>query len=171
MKGIAIGGLVLAAMLAAPASAQSSAFLSANLQGEEVPGGKGDDKAGANFNGEINLRNSKVCYYLDMDGLDDASAVYIKSSKEKAAEPAPAPAADAAAVVDPAAAPAEAAAPAPAPAPSGLALKVPGPDGDEVCVEGDKAMLTQIAAAPADYYVEIATPSHPNGAVRGALKK
>jgi hypothetical protein len=177
MRAIALGCFALAtvfgSVVSGPASAQSSAFLSANLLGQEVPGGKGDDKAGANFNGEFKLRQNQVCYYLDMDGLDDANGVFIKSSKDKEPEPAPAPppAADPAAVVDPAAAPAEAApAPAPAPSPS-LALKVPGPDGDEVCVSGDKSMIEQIAAAPADYYVEIVTPGHPNGAVRGTLKK
>lgn len=176
MKGIVIGGVVLAAALglavSGPAQAQSSAFLGANLLGQEVPGGKGDEKASANFNGEFKLRTSQVCYYLDMDGLDDASGVFIKSAKEKEPEPAPAPAAvDPAAVADPAAAPAEPA-PAAAPAPSSsLALKLPGPDGDEVCVNGDKAVIEQIAAAPADFYVEIVTPGHPDGAVRGELKK
>ncbi len=87
----------------------------------------------------------------------------VEQGQEPEPAPAPAPAADPAAVADPAAAPAEAApAPAPAPSPS-LALQVPGPDGDEVCVSGDKAMIEQIAAAPADYYVEIVTPGHPKG--------
>lgn len=168
--GIGVGAAALGAGLAAPALAQASAFVGANLLGQEVPGGKGDDEASANFNGEIDARRGRVCYYLDMDGLDDASGVYIRSSKDddepEAAPPAAAPADGAAAPAEGAAAPA-----APAAAGSSVALKVPGPGGDEVCVDADKALLAKIAAAPADYYVEIVTPGHPDGAVRGALKK
>lgn len=145
MRAIALGVTVAVAALAAsvsgPAMAQSSAFVGANLQGQEVPGGKGDDGAGANFNGEIDLRRNRVCYYLDMDGLADADAFHIHGKDQAGTDP------------------------------PVVTLQKPGPDGDEVCVSSDAATLKPIADAPADFAVDIHTPGHPEGAVRGTLKK
>lgn len=143
MKVIVIcGAAALAAVsLGAPAAAQDSAMLAANLLGQEVPNGAGDDKASANFNGEVNLKRNSMCYYLDMDGLSDATAVDIRQKDQVATDP------------------------------PTLALKVPGPGGDEVCVNGDNAVLSAIAKTPGDYYIAIHSTAHPDGAVRGALKE
>lgn len=142
MKVIVIcGAAALAAMsLGAPAAAQDSTLLAADLLGQEVPNG-GDDKASANFNGEINLKRNSVCYYLDMDGLADATSVDIRQKDQAATDP------------------------------PTLALKVPGPGGDEVCVNGDNAVLSAIAKTPGDYYIAIQSAAHPEGAVRGVLKQ
>jgi len=128
-----------AALIAAPASAQSTALVAANLLGQEVPNGEGDDKASANFNGEVNLTRNTICYYLDMDGLGKANAVHIHE-KDQAGSDTPT-----------------------------LALQVPGPGGNEVCVNGDNAVLSAIAKKPDDYYMDIHTPDHADGAVRGKL--
>lgn len=141
MKAIALGITVCAAALAAPAAAQTSAFVGANLLGQDVPGGAGDEGASANFNGEIDLRRNRVCYYLDMDGLDDADAVHIHGKDQAGGDP------------------------------PVLALRPPGPDGDEVCITSDNATLKPIADAPANFAVDVHTPDHPAGAVRGTLKK
>jgi hypothetical protein len=134
------GSVALAgAMLGAPAAAQDSALLAANLLGQEVPNGAGDDAATANFNGEVDLKRNSVCYYLDMDGLDGATAVHIHQKDQAAADP------------------------------PTLVLQVPGPDGDEVCVNGDNALLSAIVKTPGDYYIDIHSTSHPDGAVRGVL--
>lgn len=143
MKVIVIcGAAALAgALLGAPAVAQDSTLLAADLLGQEVPNGAGDDKASANFNGEVDLKRNSVCYYLDMDGLADATAVDIRQKDQLATDP------------------------------PTLALKVPAPGGDETCVNGDNAVLSAIAKTPGDYYIAIHSTSHPDGAVRGALKQ
>lgn len=139
MRGIAILGLALAG-LASPALAQS-AFVGADLLAREVPSGGGDDGASGNFNGEVDAGKGKVCYYLDLQGLDDATLISIRTKDQPGAE---------------------------APA---VTLKKPGPGGDETCVDADKAVLAGIVKAPGDYAVDVQTPAHPEGAVRGTLKK
>lgn len=134
------GAAALAGLaLSAPAAAQDSAFLAANLLGLEVPGG-GDDKASGNFNGEIDLKRNRVCYYLDMDGLGGATGVHIHQ-KDQAGSDTPT-----------------------------LQMQVPGGGGQEVCVTGEATVLAEIAKKPDDYYIDVHTPAHPEGAVRGTLK-
>jgi hypothetical protein len=141
-KTVVWGSAVLAATLAtAPVMAQTSSLLAANLLGQEVADGGGDDKASANFNGEVNLTRNTLCYYLDMDGLGSANAVHIHQKDQGGTD-----------------------------GPS-LALQVPAPNGDETCVNGDNAVLAAIAKTPDDYYIDVHTPEHPKGAVRGALKE
>lgn len=119
--------------------AQSDPYVSANLLGSEVPQGKGDDDASGDLNGEIDTRRGRLCYYLDTDGLDDAtSAAVYKGGKGDPGEQV-------------------------------IALPLPE-NGDEACVEADKALLTAIAEAPQEYFVEIRTPGHAEGAARGYLK-
>jgi hypothetical protein len=143
MRVIVICGAaaLAAASLGAPAAAQDSALLAANLLGQDVANGAGDDKASANFNGEVDLKRNSVCYYLDMDGLDGATAVHIHQKDQAAADP------------------------------PTLELKVPAAGGDETCVNGDNAVLTPIARTPDNYYIDIHSSSHPDGAVRGALRE
>ena len=140
MKGIAILGMVLAVGVSSPALAQS-AFVGADLLAREVPTGGGDDGASGNFNGEVDAGKGKVCYYLDLQGLDDATLIAIRTKDQPGAEP------------------------------PLVTLAKPGPGGDEVCVNADKTALAAIVKAPGDYAVDIQTPGHPEGAVRGTLKK
>lgn len=140
MKAIAVSVAMLGAVLAGPAAAQSSEFIAANLLGQDVDGGKGDEEASANLNGEIDLRRNRLCYYLDMEGLSDANAAHLHQEGAAATDP------------------------------PTLALTLPGPGGDEVCVSADKALLEAIAADPGKYYVDVHTPGHPDGAVRGKIK-
>ncbi|HTM95312.1 MAG TPA: CHRD domain-containing protein [Croceibacterium sp.] len=136
------GSAVLAgALFGTPAAAQSSAFLAANLLGQDVPNGAGDDKGSANFNGEVDLKRNRLCYYLDMDGVAGANAVHIHQKDQALTDP------------------------------PTLPLQVPGPGGDEVCVNGDNAVLSAIAKTPGDYYIDIHSADHPDGAVRGVLKE
>lgn len=140
MRMIVICGsaALAAALFSAPAAAQNT-LLAANLLGQEVANGAGDDKASANFNGEVNLTRNTLCYYLDMDGLSGATAVHIHQNDQAGTD-----------------------------APT-LALQVPGPSGDEVCVNGDNAVLSAILKTPGNYYIDIHTPDHADGAVRGKL--
>lgn len=50
-----------------------------------------------------------------------------------------------------------------------IALTMPD-SGDEACVEADKALLAAIAESPQEYFVEVRTPDHAEGAARGFLK-
>jgi hypothetical protein len=118
-----------------------SAFVGADLLANEVPSGGGDDGASGNFNGEIDAGKGKVCYYLDLQGLDDATLISIRAKDQPGAQP------------------------------PLVTLTKPGPGGDEVCVTADKTVLATIVKAPADYAIDVQTPAHPEGAVRGKLKK
>jgi hypothetical protein len=42
-------------------------------------------------------------------------------------------------------------------------------DGQDVCVSADVAVMKEIAASPAEYYVNLHTKRFPDGAVRGQL--
>jgi hypothetical protein len=121
----------------APVLAQNYAVLSANLFGDSVPGGGAGPDAAADFDGEIDLDQDQLCYFLELEGLDDANAVHIHQAKEGESGP----------VV--------------------VTLPLPGADGDEVCVKADKALLRAMADQPSDYYVDVHSRSNPDGAVRG----
>jgi hypothetical protein len=43
-------------------------------------------------------------------------------------------------------------------------------NGDKGCVPVDPAKLHELSAKPGDHYVNVHTPEHPNGAIRGQLK-
>jgi CHRD domain len=124
---------------ASPALAQDSAFLSANLYAEQVVGG-GDDDASADWNAEV-FTSGRLCYFLDLEELDNASSVAIHRGA----------AGEEGAVV--------------------IALELPGPEGDEVCVTADTALLAEVVAQPDAFYVQIASSRHSNGAVRGQLSE
>jgi len=127
------------ALCAGPVAAQDYSNLATSLFGENITGSGGDDDASGDFNGEIDLGRGKLCYYFEIEGLDDASGVSIHQG---AAE---------------------------ADGPETLALMLPGDGGDEVCVDGDPAVLRTIAAKPEDYYLIVLSGGHPEGAIRGQL--
>lgn len=126
------------ALCASPVAAQDYANLGASLFENYVTGGGADDAEG-DFNGEADFRRSRLCYYLEIEGLDDANGVAIHQADVGEDGP------------------------------ETLALALPAENGDEVCVTADAALLRAIGEAPADYYVIIRSESHPNGAIRGQL--
>lgn len=90
MKSMPTGApaaVAVALLLAAPAAAQDSALISANLLGENVLANAGDDKASADLNGEIDFRRNRLCYYLDTVGLDDATGASINQGGENVTGP------------------------------------------------------------------------------------
>lgn len=121
--------------------AQNSTLLSANLFGQYVAGGGGDDDASADWNAEAFAASGRLCYYLDMDELDDATGVALHRGGEREEGEAV------------------------------IALTLPGPDGDEVCVTADAALLGEVLADPQAFYIQIVSDSHPAGAVRGQLEE
>lgn len=124
-------------------AAQGSTLLSANLFGQNVVGGGGDDDASADWNAEVfaGSGTGRLCYYLDLDELDDATGVALHRGGEGAEGEAV------------------------------IALSLPGPDGDEVCITADAALLGEVLADPEAFYVQITSRRHPAGAVRGQLEE
>ena len=127
------------ALCAGSAAAQDYANLASSLFGENITGSGGDDDASGDFNGEIDYQRGRLCYYFEIEDLDDASAIAIHQGG---------PNDDGAEV---------------------LALRLPGGSADEVCVDGDPALLRTIGAKPEDYYVIVRSGGHPEGAIRGQL--
>jgi hypothetical protein len=127
------------ALCAGPAAAQDYANLATSLFGENITGSGGDDGASGDFNGEIDYQRGRLCYYLEIEDLDDASGVAIHQGAAEA---------DGAET---------------------LALTLSDDGGDEVCVDGDPALLRTIGEKPEDYYLIVRSGGHPEGALRGQL--
>ena len=69
---------LLGALAAAPGAAQGSGYLSANLLGSGyADGGSATGDAGADFNGEANLTRGRLCYYLDIFGIEGITEAHI----------------------------------------------------------------------------------------------
>jgi len=126
------------ALCAVPVAAQDYSNLSASLFGEYVTG-EGDDDASADFNGEIDHRRGRVCYYLEVEDLDAATGIAIHQGEQRADGP------------------------------EVLPLTLPGDDGDEVCVDAPAELLTALGEAPDGYYLLLKSGGHPDGAIRGQL--
>jgi len=129
----------LALGAAGPAWAQDSGYLSSNLFGENVPDGGGTDKASGDFNSEADPASGKLCYYMAVNDLDGAEGAAIHEGASGKTGPALLP------------------------------LPLPADKNKEVCVTADKALLAAMIAKPADYYIAVNTPGHPDGAIRGQL--
>jgi hypothetical protein len=140
MKGMPFRSFaaMLGALLASPALSQETAFLSTDLFGDYVPGGGVKDATG-DFNGEIDLAKSRMCYYLEVADLADADAAGIYEGEKSKNGPAVVP------------------------------LALPREDKTEVCASVDKELLQAMTKSPANYYVAVSSPAHPNGAIRGQL--
>ena len=134
-----VPAILAGALCAAPAMAQAQySNLGASLFGDYVSG-EGDDDASADFNGEIDHRRGRLCYYLEVEDLDDATGIAIHQAEQGADGP------------------------------EVLALSLPAEDGDEVCVNADAALLTALGEGPLGYYLLVRSEGHPDGAIRGQL--
>ena len=130
-----VAALVAAAPM--PAWAQGYAVLSTNLFSDNVPGGGASGDAIADFDGEIDLGQDQLCYFLQLEGLGDASSAHIHHAKHGESGP----------VV--------------------VTLPLPGGPADETCVKLDTSLLRSMADQPAEYYVDVHSAGKPDGALRG----
>ncbi|AKH41194.1 hypothetical protein FHS61_001720 [Altererythrobacter atlanticus] len=128
-----------AALLAGPAGAQDYVGISANLFGTSIPGGGAGGDASADFNGEIDFTQDRLCYYFEGTGLADAQSAHIHEAAEGKAGPEVA------------------------------TLELPAEDADEVCMTLERTLLEWMARDPGSYYVDVHTQAHPGGAVRGQM--
>lgn len=129
--------------LAGPALAQDNmAYIGASLFGEQEVGhdGAGEDASG-DFSAELDLAKGRMCYMLEVEGLDTFTAAHIHEGaigKE---------------------------------GPPVVSLQLLGEDGDDVCVAVDAELLKKIARNQSRFYVNVHTEAFPAGAVRGQLSE
>ncbi len=135
-------GLAVAAAGAVPAGAQDDrAYLGTSLFGEYVPGGGAGEDASGDFTAEIDLKAGRMCYFLEVEGLDEVTAAHIhEGARGKDGPPV-------------------------------VTLELVGEDGDDVCVNVDPALLRRIVRDQAKFYINVHTAEFPDGAVRGQLKE
>ncbi|MEW5685234.1 MAG: CHRD domain-containing protein [Pseudomonadota bacterium] len=130
-----------AVTLAAPASAQD-ARLSAHLTGAAEKPNAGDADGTGHATFTVSTAQSQVCYDVAVEKIAPATMAHIHK------------------------------APASAAGPPVLTLQAPGPDGKaKGCAKADAAVVADIAANPAAYYVNVHNGEFPAGAVRGQLSK
>lgn len=144
---LTVGGAVLALMLlmrpALAAPAQQGAMMLAGTfsGGVEVPGPGDTDGAGTGTVA-IDTAKNEACYDLTVTNITlPAAAAHIHKGAAGVSGPVVVP-------FDPA----------------------PGADGKaKACATGDAAVMADIAANPANYYLNVHTSDFPNGAVRAQL--
>lgn len=141
MKGFNVAAISAVALIAgAPALAQDNlAFVGTSLFGHYQTGEGAGDEASGDFSAEFDLANGRMCYMLEVDGLDEFTAAHIHEGKKKEDGP------------------------------PVVSLELLGDDGDDVCVDVDKELLKKIARRKGNYYVNVHTKAFPAGAIRGQL--
>jgi hypothetical protein len=113
----------------------------ANLTGSAEVPGPGDPDGGGTAQVTLNTDKNEVCYDLTVTKLDDATAAHIHEGAAGKEGPVKVP-------FD--------------------ALKGGAAKG---CKTADAAVVKDIMANPANYYVNVHSTAHPKGAVRGQLSK
>lgn len=142
--GVALASCGLAIGVAAPVVAQDSAgefsYLGSSLFGEYEVGheGAGEDASG-DFSAELDMANGRMCYLLEVTGLDTFAAAHVHEGAEGKNGP------------------------------PVLTLQLSDENGDDVCVDVDRELLRKLARNPTRYYVNVHTQAFPDGAVRGQL--
>jgi hypothetical protein len=89
----------------------------------------------------LNSDTNEVCYDLTLTKLDDATAAHIHEGAAGKDGPVKVP------------------------------LDAPKGGSAKSCKTADAAVVKDIMANPANYYVNVHNPAHPNGAIRGQLSK
>ncbi len=136
----AAGLLVAGVVLAAPVLADNHlAYVGTSMFGDQEPEGGAGETAMGDFSAELDLKAGRMCYMLEVEGLDDFTAAHIHKGKLGEAGP------------------------------PVVTLELMGDDGEDVCVDVDADLLKDIAKNRAKYYVNVHTTAFPAGAIRGQL--
>ncbi|MBW3580756.1 MAG: CHRD domain-containing protein [Actinobacteria bacterium] len=104
----------------------------------EVPG-PGDDDGDGFANVFLQPADGQICYDINVEGIDPASAAHIHEGGPDVAGP----------VVVP--------------------LQAPSEGSIDDCAQVDVALIERIEADPSGFYVNVHNASHPDGALRGQL--
>jgi hypothetical protein len=145
MKSRRLFAAVVLAMLAVlvitlPASAgRALTTLEANLTGEqEVPGPGDPDGSGSAV---VKVFKAKVCYRLEVENIEPATAAHIHLGLRGEAGPVVA------------------------------TLEPPTDGSSRACVEIPRALSLELIEHPARYYVNVHNDPFPDGAIRGQLHR
>ena len=136
-----LAALVFTALLvtAVPVAAAPLATFQASLTGEkEVPGPGDKDGLG---HAEVQVYEARVCYTLEVHGIEPATAAHIHRGGPSVAGPI---------VVE---------------------LKAPTDGSSSGCVAISRALSTKLRQNPTQYYVNVHNNPYPDGAIRGQLHR
>ena len=138
---VSIFVVALAFLTFAHLAAAAEMHAKANLTGAAEVPGPGDNNGSGTAQVTFNTEKNEVCYDLTVTKLDDATAAHIHEGAAGKEGP----------------------------------VKVPfdAPKGGSAkgCKTADAAVIKDIMANPANYYVNVHSTAHPKGAIRGQLSK
>ena len=133
--------LVLALLTFAYLAAAAEMKTKANLTGAAEVPGPGDNNASGTVQVTLNSDKNEVCYDLSLKKLDDATAAHIHEGAAGKSGPVK------------------------------VAFDAPKAGSAKGCKTADAAVVKDMMANPANYYVNVHNPAHKDGAVRGQLSK
>jgi CHRD domain len=116
-----------------------SARLTAELTAEAEVPGPGDPDAGGEATVVVEPGSSQLCFRIEVQGIGDAGGTSVHEGE---------PGEDGAVV---------------------LGLDPPEEGTSQGCVTAAPALLDRVGRSPEDFYVNVRTDEHPEGAVRGQL--
>ncbi|HEX2129625.1 MAG TPA: CHRD domain-containing protein [Solirubrobacterales bacterium] len=146
MLGLVALALTALALPALSAAGRNTTEVEATLKGaNEVPG-PGDPNGKGEISVRLKPKKEKVCFNLELDKIDGASAGHIHKGDEDTAGKIKVPLFE----EDP---------------------PLPIPGSFEGCVKNVKRkLIKRIAANPEKYYVNVHNAEYPEGAIRGQLE-
>jgi hypothetical protein len=133
--------LALAVLTSAHLAAADEMKIKANLTGAAEVPGPGDPDGGGTVQVTLNPDKNEVCYDLTVTKVDEATAAHIHEGAVGKDGPVK------------------------------LGLDAPKGGSAKGCKTADAAVVKDIMANPANYYVNVHNTAHPKGAVRGQLSK
>ena len=143
MRNIVLSTFVLALALLTSAHLATATEMKAhaNLTGAAEVPGPGDPDGGGTVQVTLDSDKNEVCYDLSLTKVDDATAAHIHEGAAGKSGPVKVP------------------------------FEAPKGGSAKGCKTADATVVKDITANPANYYVNVHSTAHPNGAVRGQLSK
>jgi CHRD domain len=133
--------LALAVLTSAYLAAADEMKIKANLTGAAEVPGPGDPDGGGTVQVTLNPDKNEVCYDLTLTKVDEATAAHIHEGAVGKDGPVK------------------------------VGLDTPKGGSAKGCKTAEAAVVKDIMANPANYYVNVHNAAHPKGAVRGQLAK
>ena len=133
--------VALALLTFAYVAAAAEMKAKANLTGAAEVPGPGDNNGGGTVQVTLNSDKNEVCYDLTLTKIDDATAAHIHEGAAGKDGPVKVP------------------------------FDAPKSGAAKGCKTADAAVVKDIMANPANYYVNVHSTAHPKGAIRGQLSK